>query len=293
MRLPLFLITCLFSNICISDIEVEDDFRRAVILSEPAKRIAALSPHLAELVFEAGAGHKLVATVEQANFPFQVVDIPKVGSHNAIDVERLVSYKPDIVFAWYSGTNKKLLDQLNGLGLTLYYSEPDRLSDISDTIRDIGKLSDTVEVAHSSASNFDASLKSLKEQFSNRRKLDVFIQVWQQPLITLNGQQMVSRVIELCGGNNIFADENVIAPVINTESLLARDPEVIIGTAVIKQHADWMNAWLGMGSLLAVKKDNLYFIKPDLLSRQTSRMLQGAKKMCEYIDIARQKKVSP
>lgn len=292
MRLIVFLISGLFLTTGFAGIQVNDDLGRTILLTQPAERIAALSPHLAELVFEAGAGNQLVATVEHADYPQQVNDVPKVGSHNAIDVERLVSYEPDIVLVWYSGTDKKLLDQLNRLGLTLYYSEPEQLSDISKAIRDIGQLAGTSEAARAVALAFDRELQLLRHQFSYRSKLDVFFQVWQQPLITLNGKQLVSRVIELCGGNNIFASENVIAPVISVESLFVSDPEVIIGTVIQDQQSNWMNSWRERTEMRAVKKNNLYFIEPDLLNRQTSRILLGAKQMCDYLDSARRKRVS-
>ena len=287
------LLMPLLANAQTHIITVIDDEQRQVTLTDPAKRIVALSPHLAELVFEAGAGSKLVATVEYANFPVQAEYIPKVGSHNAIDVERLLSFQPDLVLAWYSGTSKNLLDQLSRLGLNVYLSEPDNLTDIGNAIRDIGLMAGTSEVADASASEFDDRLLALRNKYSSLSKLDVFIQVWQQPLITVNGKQLISRVIELCGGHNLFDGEMVLAPVISLEGLLVSNPEVIIGTAIETQQASWTKAWLGLKDIRAVQKNNLYFIEPDLLNRQTSRILQGAEQMCGYLEQARQKRALP
>lgn len=276
-----------------SVVEVVDDIGKKITLMQPAKRLVSLSPHLTELAYEAGAGEKLVATVDFANYPEDALKLKRVGSHNAIDTESLLAMEPDLVLAWLSGSGRQSIEYLESLGLNVYVSEPDTLLDISRTIRDIGMLAGTSATSEQTALAFEDRLAVLKANYSGRELLKVFIQVWQQPLITVNGKQLISHVVELCGGKNVFGNETVLAPVITVESLLVRNPEVIIGTAVSARQETWMETWLSFGDIQAVKSNNLYFIKPDLLNRHTSRILQGAEQMCAYFENARKKRALP
>ena len=117
----------------------------------------------------------------------------------------------------------------------------------------------------------------------------MFYQVWKKPLITINNKQLIGQVFKLCGGENVFADLQALAPVISTEALLQANPRVIIGGAGEDEKQDWRKSWREWPALQAVKHDNLYFINPDLLGRQSSRMLQGARQVCEILEQVRNK----
>ena len=269
-------------------VEVNDDHGHTVNLPQPARKIVALSPHLAELVFDAGAGHNLVGTVEYADFPEQAGSITRLGSYNALDIERLYSMKPDLVLAWYSGNGERVINKIRQLGIPVYISEPRQLSDVSHTLRSIGLLAHTEKVAESSAQQFDRRLNDLRQHYVRSKPLSVFYQVWEQPLITINGEQLINEVIKLCGGVNVFADVPVLAPVVSAEEVMVKNPRVIIGGAREDEKQHWIYQWQQWSSIDAVKNDHYYFINPDLLNRQTARILNGANQVCEILDKVRQ-----
>ena len=99
---------------------------------------------------------------------------------------------------------------------------------------------------------------------------------------------MINDIIELCGGSNVFRNIKQIAPKVSVESVLVADPEVIISSGVTTVRPDWLDNWNHWPSLTAVSKQNLFFIPPDLVQRQTPRALVGAREMCGYIDKARE-----
>ncbi len=287
---------CLFVAVCLlfggqsfATISVTDDLGARLTLEQPATRIVTLSPHLTELVFEAGAQHRLVATVDFADYPEAAKQIVRVGSHNTWDVEKIVAMQPDVVLVWLSAKGMDAVKHLRDLGLKVYVSEPRSLADISRTIRDIGSMADTQALARKKAQQFDTAIAALRHKYQHQNKIRLFYQVWEKPLITINDKQLISQVFKLCGGENVFADLHALAPVVSTEALLQANPQLIIGGARENEKQDWLTAWKKWPTLEAVKKDNLYFINPDLLNRQSSRMLQGAQQVCEILEQVRNK----
>ena len=286
----LFLAACLlFGGQSFASISVIDDLGTRLTLEQPATRIVTLSPHLTELVFEAGAQHRLVATVDFADYPETTKQIGRVGSYNTWDIEKIVAMQPDVVLVWLSAKGINAVKRLRDLGLKVYVSEPRALADISRTIRDIGSMAGTQSPARKKAQQFDAGIAQLRNKYQKSKKVRVFYQVWKRPLITINNEQLISQVFNLCGGENVFADLQALAPVVSTEALLQANPQLIIGGAREDEKQDWLSTWKKWPTLEAVKQDNLYFINPDLLSRQSSRMLQGAQQVCEILEQVRNK----
>lgn len=279
----LALLCCLRAAADIADIEVTDFAGRAVRLEAPAQRIVALSPHTVENAFSAGAGGKLVGAVSYSDYPEAARDIPRVGSYAAWSLESIVARRPDLVLIWGSGNSLDALPTLERLGIPVYVSEPRRLGDIPATLRAIGRLAGTGDVAEQRARAFERELVQLRERFGRKEPLSVFYQVWNQPLQTLNGEHFVSDVIALCGGRNVFADEPYLAPKISVESVLARDPQVILASGMDAARPEWLDEWLAYPTLRAVRDGALFFIHPDLLQRPTTRLLQGARQLCEML----------
>ena len=184
---------------------VVDSAGRTVSLQEPARRIVGLAPHIVENLFSAGAGDRLVGVVSYSNYPAAAASIPQIGSAFSWSLENVVALSPDLVVLWGSGNGIAALPQLERLGLTVYVSEPRGLADISDSIRDFGILAGSDDVANQNADAFDADIARLRSAHGPTAPLSVFYQIWNDPLQTINGEHIISQVIELCGGRNIFA----------------------------------------------------------------------------------------
>ncbi len=116
----------------------------------------------------------------------------------------------------------------------------------------------------------------------------MFYQVWDDPLLTLNGKHLVSEVIRLCGGHNVFADAQALVPKLSVESVIAANPQMIVASATAAQRQQWLNAWQNWSMIKAVKSDRLYFVPPSLLQRHSPRILAGAEILCQHLEAARQ-----
>lgn len=288
-RLLLVLLLDLVSSVGLAaEIAVVDDLDNAVVLDRPAQRIISLSPHITESLFAAGAGEKIVATVQFSNYPEQAAQIPVIGSYREIAYEAIIALNPDLVIVWASGNGEEIIARLRSLGLTLYLDEPRSIEDIAASLRNFGKLAGSSGIAEAQADELLGRLDTLGQRDATEPAVRVFYEVWNDPLTSLNGEHLVSDIIRLCGGENIFATAIPLAPVVSTESVLAADPQLIVVSGMDEERPEWLDEWRRWPGLTAAETNQLRFIPPDLLQRNSPRIIQGAELMCEYVAEARE-----
>jgi iron complex transport system substrate-binding protein len=290
MKRYVLLAAWLFASHATAVISVRDDNGNTIVLQRPAQRIVALAPHVTELVFAAGAGDHLVGTVSYSDYPPAASSIPRIGDNRQIDMERLIALKPDLLVVWLHGNAERQLEPLRKLGIPLFYSEPHKLEDIPDTLIRMGQLFGTESQAQQSATELRRKLTSLAAQYGNRPPVRVFYQVWDRPLYTLNGRHIVSDAIRLCGGENVFAKLPVTAPMVNIESVLLENPEVVITGERRDKSANGLELWKPYSALLAVRRGNLFSVDADLLNRAGPRIIAGAAALCEKLEQARSRR---
>lgn len=264
-----------------------DDTDRRICLPEPAQRIAALSPGATELVWSAGAGDQVVAVVAYSDYPEAAKAVPSVGSHTRLDLEALVSLRPDLVIGWVTGNPSEQLDALEDLGLPVFAIEPRTFEGVSSAIERLAVLAGTESIGSAEAEAFRQGMASLRARYQDAPPVSVFYQVWDEPLMSVNDQHLIGKVITLCGGRNVFGDLDRLVPRISTESVLAADPEAILAGGMGEENRHWLTRWAGFPELRATRQDNLFFVPPSLIQRPTPRMLEGSRLFCEKLEIAR------
>ncbi|MCO6411952.1 MAG: cobalamin-binding protein [Thiogranum sp.] len=269
-------------------IEVIDDAGRSVRLSAPAQRIVSLAPHITELLFAAGAGDRVVGVSQFSDYPPEAAALPQVGGGAGLDLEAIIGLRPDLVVAWQSGNSAGQLQQLERLGLTLFYSEPGMIDSIAVNLERLGRLSGTQTRAATAARAFRDAVKALRSRYSGREPVTVFYQVWEHPLMTVNGEQIISDWIRLCGGVNLFEHLAELAPVIDLEAVLQADPQVLIAGRYQGSNDGWRRQWLRWPQLRAVANGHLYTVPAEMIARQTPRALPAVEELCGHLEMARQ-----
>ena len=270
-----------------------DSDGRRIELARPAQRIVSLAPHVTEQLFAAGAGARLVAVSEYSDYPEEAKRLPQVASSGGVDLERALALKPDLVVAWRLEATAAALARLEALGVPVFYSEPRRLAQIPDSIEALGELAGTADTAHAVAASLREQLNQLKTKYGTRRRVSVFYQISERPLMTLGGRQFVSDAIELCGGHNVFADSPVMAPQVNIEAVLAADPEAIITASARPSERSWQALWRRFPGMRAVRAENLYAVPMNEMHRHGPRAIGATALLCRDIDEARLKAASP
>jgi len=289
MRHLLLSLCCLFTALpaAAEPVRVTDDTGREVVLEQPAQRIISLAPHATELLFAAGAGAQIRGAVNFSDYPPAAEAIPRVGTYTQLDFETILAMEPDLIIAWRTGNSRAQVERLEELGFTVYFSEPREFEDIAHGIERFAVLAGTGETGQQRADAFREDVAAIRARYAHRPTVDVFYQIWHQPLMTVNDQHLISRVLELCGGRNAFGELDSLTPRLGIEAVLERDPEVIIASGMGEERPEWLDDWRQWSSLVARQRDNLFFVPPSLLQRHAPRIAQGARQVCEKLEIAR------
>lgn len=278
------------SGAALAEVVVTDDYGKRVALATPARRIVSLAPHLTELMYAAGAGASMVGALQYSDYPSAARRLPRVGSEAQIDLEALVELKPDLVVAWPNSGSAAAVERIAALGIPVFRSEPRELEHIARTLETLGRLAGSDAAAASAASAFRARAARLESANARRPPVRVFYQVWNRPLITVNGEHVISKAMRLCGGENVMAALPALAPEIDRELVLRADPEAILASGADGKRPAWLDDWRAFPALAAVRGDNLYAIRPELLQQHTPRLLDGAEAVCRILEQVRRKR---
>lgn len=283
----IFLLGLVFSKSVFGQIEVTDDLGVTHRFNAPVKRVISLMPHATEMLFEVGAGKQVVGAVEYSDFPESAKKIPRVGGYSGLNIEVILTLKPDLIISWPGGNPSSDLNQVKKLGIPMYASDPKTFKDIADNLDDLGKLTGHAIEGKAVADRLYNKAQALRLMYANNPKVRVFYQVWNKPLMTLNANSFISKSIELCGGQNVFADLLTVAAQISLESVIKANPDAIVTGGHTKQREEWLLQWQKVADLKAVKYGNVFQIPPDVLQRPTSRLYEGTRLLCQALDEAR------
>ncbi len=251
------------------------------------RRLVTLAPHLTELVYAAGAGERLVGTLNTSDYPADALRVPRIGDVTHIDAERLLALKPDLVLIWGDGSPADQHALLKRLGLPTLSLEQHRLADVADTLESLGRVFGTEAVANAAAGRLRAELAALGARYRHERKLRVFYQVWSTPLYTLGGRHVASEMLELCGAENVFKDQDESAFMVDGESVYARDPDAIALAGTAAEAKEWRARWGSQTPLRAVAAGAVFTLDPDLVNRMGPRIGAGTAALCAEVAAVR------
>jgi iron complex transport system substrate-binding protein len=268
-------------------VSVVDDSGRRVTLARPAQRVISMSPHVTELLFAAGGGARIAGAMNYSDYPEAARKIPLIGSNSQIDLERVIAMKPDLLIVWQSGNTARQIAQLQSLGIPVFHSEPRTFEMVADSLLRFGRLLGTEAAATAAAAHFRSQVAALRARYGQRPPVTVFYQAWDNPLYTLNGEQIASDAIRLCGGRNIFEQLKTIAPQVGIEAVVQRDPEAIVGGELYTPQDRGLSIWRPYHGMTAVRRNNLFTLDEELLTRPGPRIVDGAARLCERLETAR------
>ena len=266
--------------------EMQDDRGAVVRLTAPASRIITLAPNLTEIAFAAGAGDRVVGVARFSDYPQAAGRRAQIGDAARVDIERILALKSDLVLGWKSGNQAGDIARLERLGLRVFVTEAQRLSDIPRLLRVVGALSGTTAAAERGAAAFDREIAALRSRYRERPPVRVFYEIWHRPLLTVNGEHMISDVLALCGGVNVFADAALLTPSVSLEAVLASRPDVIVGGGSTVGPNGFLAQWRSY-PLAALRNVPVFHVPPDYIQRATPRIARGAKLICDALEKVR------
>src|SRR5215469_13264588 len=267
---------------------VSDDLGRAIAVPPPPLRMISLAPGDTEMLFAAGAGGQVIATVQYSDAPPAARTVPRIGDAVAIDMERLVALRPDVVVASPALGNPAQRAKIAGFGIPIYEQQVVRLADLPASLRRLGTLAGTQAVAEQAARGLEARLAVLNHTYgagarSGAKRPSVLLQVWNRPIYTVGGRQLMSDALTVCGARNVFADLPEPSPLIDIEAVIARNPDIIIAAGPPGESAAWAADWKRFGTLDAVRNGRVVAFEDQGLSRLGPSVIDATENLCRTI----------
>jgi len=248
-----------------------------------AQRIVSLAPFLTDMVQLLGAGDRLVGVLDDGQLSPELAQVPRIGAYQTLSAESIVAQRPDLVLAWTSGNPPELLQRLRSWHIQVVEFDPQSLADIASATQGLGELLGQAAQAEQVLSDYHQRLQALAPPAGQLPKR-VFIQLWDNPLYTVAGGQLVSDALRHCGAQNVFAELPGLAPQVGREGVLAANPDIIIALADQAVSAQpWLDDWRRFPQLKAVADERLYVLASDQLVRPTPRVVEGVAKLCALV----------
>ncbi|MFW0756083.1 cobalamin-binding protein [Pseudomonas sp. H11T01] len=242
------------------------------------ERVVSLAPSLSEIVVELRSADLLVGVLDAGERPPELKAVPSVGRYGQLDMERLLSLKPDLLLLWPGSVGPAQREQLKRLNIPTYVAEPHSLEQLITQIEVIAEQLGRPQRGRALAVDLRKQLEGLRQRYQREKPLEVFYQVWDQPLYTVGGGQIISDALKVCGARNVFADLKLPAPQVNLESVLQRNPEVILAGSQAQ-----LDAWKAWPQVRAVAQGQLLLVVDKGLERPSGQMIAATAKLCELI----------
>ena len=238
------------------------------------ERVVSLAPSLSEIVVELGAADVLVGVLDGGERPAALAQVPSVGHYGQLDMERLISLKPDLILLWPGSVGPAQREQLQRLNIPVYVAEPHSLEQLASQVQAISDRLGRADAGRQLAAQLRQRLAALRQRYQRAEPLRVFYQVWNQPLYTVGGGQIINDALSVCGARNVFDDLTLPAPQVSIESVLQRDPEVIlVGDQAQK---DAWRVWPNMAARVRLVPDKG-------LERPSGQMVEAVARLCQVI----------
>lgn len=238
------------------------------------ERVVSLAPSLSEIVAELGAVDLLVGVLDGGERPPALATVASVGHYGQLDMERLLSLKPDLILLWPGSVGPAQREQLQRLNIPVYVAEPHSLEQLTAQVQAIAEQLGRPQAGRVLADKLRQRLVELRQRYRRTEPLRAFYQVWNQPLYTVGGGQIISDALQVCGARNVFDDLKLPAPQVSVESVLQRNPEVILVGDQVQMEA-W-KAWPMMSSRVRLVPDKG-------LERPSGQMLEAVARLCQVI----------
>jgi iron complex transport system substrate-binding protein len=262
---------------------VQDDSGQSVSLPQAPQRIISLAPGATEMLFAAGVGDRVIATVEYSVEPAAAKQVPRIGDVTAVDIERLVALHPDLVVVWPGGGNPAQIEKITQLGFPIYRQQVNRLADLPVSLRRLGALASDRTVAERAASKLEESLARLAHEYHRETHPTVLLEVWNRPIYTVGGTHLMSDALTLCGVRNVFGDLKELGPVVSTEAVIARNPDIIVAAAPPGEGRGWLEEWKRFGSLSAVRNGRLIDFEDQRFVRLGPSVVAATQELCRAL----------
>ena len=257
-----------------------DGAGRTVNITRTPERVVSIASSVTEILYALGCGDMLVGVDKYSDYPPEVKEKPCVGSAFSLNVEMVLDLKPDLVLTWWYA--EEAIRALEERGITVFAINPQSVYDVLQTIRTIGLIVGRSEEANSLAARMQDVVDEVTDRTKGLAKADRPLVYYElgTPMKTTGPGTFTNELIFMAGGINIAAEEPVRYPLLSSEYIIARDPDVIV---VVSYGAspEEIKAREGWQGIDAIKNDRVYVIDTHLVTC-SPRIAQGLEQFARW-----------
>ncbi len=271
-------------EISISTNYITDNLHKKLELKDPPNRIITLAPNLTELVFELGLGSKIVGNTAYCNYPDSANKIENVADLLTVNLEKITTLQPDLIFITAEGNSKSDYDKLLDLGFKVFVSNPRHYNGIKKTMLDMGKIFNVSEKAQSILSNWESRIETVKETHNQLVFRSAMFLVSTSPIFSVGKNSFIHQILTYAGLENIAADSEISYPMFNREDLLVKNPDCILLYETNNNNIDeLLKTYPEWHTLPAIINKRVFFINADLYSRPGPRFIDAVENLNKLI----------
>jgi iron complex transport system substrate-binding protein len=222
---------------------------------------------------------------QHCNFPAEALSKTRVGSYIDLNIERILSLKPDMVIATADGNEKGSVERLLRFGIPVLVTNPKNLNQVYETMMAIGRVTGQTERAAALVRSLKKRSDRIIQACSGLAHPRVFLQINENPLITVGKETFHNNLIQLAGGINISGQETIKYPTYSLEQVLHLNPDVILITSMERGAVAELKKkrWQQWKQLSAVRNHRIYILNSDLLDRPSPRLVDGLEALARAI----------
>jgi iron complex transport system substrate-binding protein len=235
------------------------------------KRVITIAPNSAEIICALGGCDQIIAVSKFCVYPPELKGREKIGGLFDPDLEKIVALRPDLLVL--RGHNEAIEKLCAERGIDLYHDRTDTLGDVEKTIVELGTRFGTEHKATKLVAKMRQQLSTIRQRVADQTKPRVLLVYARQPdrltnLLTTGPGTFLHEMIEIAGGINLYADQDMRYPQISLESIVARRPDVIIELLPEVKMTPGLERrmreqWHGVGSFPAVTSNRIHFLTDD------------------------------
>ena len=265
--------------------EFRDSLGRTITLEGNPKRIIPLAPSLTEILYSLGLGERVVGVTRFSSYPPEAAAKPKVGSYINLNVEEILSLRPDLIIGTKDGNEPGVVDMLEQAGIAVFIVNPRNVQETIGTIGTIGRVCGIPERAGQLTQRLEERLDNVVKKTALKKKPLVFLQINLKPIMTVNRDTFHHDLIRLSGGRNMTADATITYPRISIEEVIQRRPDVILISSMERggRYEKARQEWMKWTSIPAVRNGRVHLIDSDLIDRPSPRIIDGLEAMARLV----------
>jgi len=275
-------------------LKLVDDASRVVVIKSEPRRIVSMAPSTTEILFALGLGDRVVGVTDYCNYPPEVNELKErdrltvIGGYWTPDVEKIVALGPDLVIGYASvPSHVDVAERLESMNVTVLLLFPRYLNDVLDNIVLVGRACGKLREAQELVDQLKARVESVVERVRGLPKVRVYFELWFDPLMSVGPGTFIDELIGLAGGENIFHDSQSPWPIVDSEQVITRNPDVIVlPDAYMSDYnvsIEQVKSRPGWQVINAVKNDKIYFIDDDTIFRPGPRLVDALEALAKYL----------